>query len=266
MPPHIIILIMRSIIDDKKISKLFIRWSLVYMVYGTFGNYFNLYFTNHQLNEAQFILQMSHVAIITGIIIVIAISVLRRRTTTVTWGFTLDKGCWISLLLCILVTLPYLSDLKFSWLGHWFWDPVQIESIMMEELICRVMLITGLVYMFRRFRRGRILAVIISTIVFIIPHIPTHSAFDMTNFVLSIGLVFGFAYLLTGSILFPLYAHVMTNLGEYLGYTAGMSVIIFYFIVALLGYRYRNRYEPNSQSLNNEEFGTPNSQNIADIE
>jgi len=235
-------------------NKWLLLGALAYSIYGLIGNFFNDYLKRLSYMDTLFAIQMVHATVVCTIVLIIVVAIFGRKTKADSWGFTLDNGCWISLFLCILVTLPYYSVLKFSWLGNWFWDPVQIVSISVEELTCRVMLITGLAYTLRRLHRGRILAVVISAFIFVIPHIPTHSTSELVNFIFPLGLVFGFAYILTGSILFPIYGHVMTNLGEYLGYTAGLSVIASYFIIALLGRFRMNRANSNSQFAKDQDI------------
>ncbi len=174
----------------------------------------------------------------------VAMSVISGKRTIAGWGFTLDR--WTPVSLGLVMGLLLLG-------GDQVRNPLHCGSPMVfsfvlyavsEELICRVLLINSLITVFGTSKRGVFSAILISSIVFALVHIPIRSLGEVQGLAMA-SLLLGYVYYLTRSILFPALIHVIANTIDKSGYFGGAIMLLLYVVLALAG-RVRNRHHDQS--------------------
>lgn len=164
-------------------------------------------------------------------VIIVDISVWKGSLTK--WGFVFGKGFTISLGLVILATLLIAYQTTFLTTVNFALFVQIILRRASEELIFRALMITEIRRLFHSIVWNRHLAVIASSLLFTVTHIPTKSAVELIS-VFTTSLLLGYIYLLTGSILFPIYAHCMADTAQRFGWLIGVLVIVIYILITLV--------------------------------
>lgn len=158
-------------------------------------------------------------------------SILKLRIPIEKWGFVLDKKGIIS----ILVGIPVLVYAYFRAGLHlpdsWMNLVPMIIGASCEELIFRALLINVLLGMLGNKRFKGFWAILISSIIFTIPHY--HRLYMIQGIFVS-SLILGFIFYKTRSIFLPALIHVLSNTASDGGILGGLIVSCFYLIVVLL--------------------------------
>jgi len=217
------------------ILKLRSFWIVVlFMVYGLVGNYLQVKaLNNFDINMLLFLQNLSLVVSIL-IIIGILISTISFNYSLKDWGFTLGRGCWVSLALAAIVfMLGYFQDIR----GFDTSDSFLAQRIIgasVEELIFRVLLIGTIVRKFGRKWSTVLMAVFLSSLLFTIGHIPTKTTSNLFHLLFS-AMIMGYIYYWTRSVLLLLVMHVLGNTAQYSGFFGALTIAGIYFILAVIG-------------------------------
>lgn len=209
---------------------------IAYCILGTVGNLLHIYLREVGSRTALLSFWLAHTAVLLTIIWSAVRTVTKYNWKAADWGFTLRWGCWISLGLIALDVLYKWQDWHTFKIAQYFWDPQQIVSITIEELVFRVAAISFLMHRFRNHKGRAILSIVLAAPFFIVPHLPTDTAHHLVHTILAMSLFFGVVFYYTRSILFPMYWHVMQNRGDILGLTGTAAVLVLYFGIAILGW------------------------------
>jgi len=179
-------------------------------------------------------------AVIVAVLVMIVTTVLKRQITPADWGVVFNKRIIFSLALIgvsILLVAPRMPALvSFS-------DPLAVWKILaagIEELIFRVYLL----YLFMRVfgpGRSRILAAVLASAgIFMLIHVPSKTAVQLTNIFVA-GVLMAYIVVYTKSVLYPAFIHVLINTSEGTGFLGAMSVLILYLCAVLILRERRNR-------------------------
>jgi membrane protease YdiL (CAAX protease family) len=156
----------------------------------------------------------------------------RGPSTFETWGFVIDRRLWISLILVLVSGLIVLPQIMTQ---SWFLGTPQLISVgtvTMEEVFFRGILISTLLAVVQPKGRWGVAGLICAAAaMFTIGHIPTHTAAEVFG-VFTSAIVLGYVYHYTGSLLLPIFIHVVANTAEKAGPIGGVMAIVGYFVVA----------------------------------
>jgi len=197
-----------------------------YSLFGVGANY--LFRQAHQMNDYGFLTIPGLLTClgVTTVAIVIAISILKYDYSLRDYGFSLGWGFIVSLAVAFIgmawliyrngISLPTL-DIKF---------PFMVLQASVEELVFRVILIDLLVVHWKGRKLAVLYAVLISSVVFTIPHIPLKNTMELVG-IFNSSIVAGFVYYKTRSALLLIFYHVLSNTFPVYGiWGAGVAVIV----------------------------------------
>jgi membrane protease YdiL (CAAX protease family) len=162
----------------------------------------------------------------------VAFGLVRGPATFETWGFVINRRLWISLVIVLvtgLIVLPRLLGLP------WFLGTPQLVSVCtgtMEEVFFRGILITTLLSMVQPKSRWGVAGLICAAAaMFAIVHIPLSGLMGAQNALIG-GILLGYIYYYTRSLLLPIFVHVVASTVEKAGPIGGVLAIIGYFVIA----------------------------------
>jgi membrane protease YdiL (CAAX protease family) len=146
------------------------------------------------------------------------------------YGFTLRIGALISAAAVLLFSVLKSSAGDYILLSNPVEFSFKIIGATAEELLYRAMAINVFGAMLRSRGRNDLWAIPISAALWVLPHVPTKEI-GFLPFLFLTGVILGFIYRYSRSILFPMWGHVVAN-ASWLG---GVIVIVIYVIVSAYG-------------------------------
>jgi len=165
----------------------------------------------------------------------IVYSVWRGQSTLLDWGFGLNKGVLVNIGLIILVILINHDSDSASFMFHQKFAATTIIGASAEEIIYRAWLITVLVFVMRKVKLNVLWAVLLATMIWFVPHIPTKTGPELWN-IFTGGIIFCLIYYYTRSILFTMFFHVWSNTVGGMGIAGATIAGAAYFIIATIGH------------------------------
>ncbi len=220
----------------KKVDKYSFLLIFVYFLFGFVGNLLTSCLNFKDLLASMFVIQHAFNILSLAVVATVVLSITRFNWTLSDWGFTLNRGCWISagLVLVVLILLVFQGVTGISLtMGKLVFSQMVLRSTL-EELVFRVLFINRLIALFGD-TKGRIfIAVLASSLLFSIIHIPTKNVAALISIFTS-SLLMGYVYAWTRSSLFPIYAHVASNTAASSGLLGGIISLMLYFSLAVWG-------------------------------
>jgi membrane protease YdiL (CAAX protease family) len=201
--------------------------SLVYTCYGTIGNCIR---THTDSEYAVFFLQYGMVFLWLVLLMTFGYSTVTLRTSLCRFGFTLRWGGVVSMAIASIVTVYQCLSGNCSLADVEPWLPFKAMGALMEELVYRMLLVNVLLSYFSRKRYRVLLALSVSALLFVIPHVPTKDIGMLIGLFLT-SMVMGYVYYKSRSILIPAWLHVVANTSWF----GGILMIFVYVVVAALG-------------------------------
>lgn len=146
-------------------------------------------------------------------------------------GFNLRRGTWISL--ALVAVCAAVMGLQMPIIA---WEDPGLMSLLIlgawaEELIFRALLINLLMQLSSSSSPRHHWAILISGAVFGLCHVPMVGTAQLFSVVLG-GILFGYVYHWTNSLLFPLFVHTVANTAVACGLLGGLVTLVLYFLVA----------------------------------
>ncbi len=214
-----------------------------YFVSGLMGNALTVY-AHSEGHPVALILWDINKNVATGSVFLIMILSIKRGAWTLNdWGFTFDRRILISIAFMIATSVLMWVDKAprspFFYEDAWLFAFIAYASS--EEFVVRVFLIGHFVKRFGDSRGGVLKAVLISSVVFTVAHIPIKTHGELQSiFVMS--LLMGYIYHYTRSCLFPLYLHVCANTMGMSGFLGGAVTALIYALLALISHTRRKSH------------------------
>jgi membrane protease YdiL (CAAX protease family) len=207
--------------SDRLLLVLIAGWSIA----GIPGNYFRVH---GQHGEAQFLSFGLAIVLWAAIAGVIAYSVIRRRRRPADYGFSFQRGGIASLAILALIHafLAISGRLVLSATGSLLWSTI---GAFMEELAFRAIATDTFILLLDGLKGKACWAILASTAFWLIPHIASKPTIRLPGIFLS-GLILGYVYYKSRSILLPAWIHVAANAG----YLGGVLVAGLYCLIATI--------------------------------
>ena len=221
---------------DRLLLLLTIGWS----VEGTLGNYFSL---RGSEGSRQFWVLLT-MMLWAAISVVAIYSVIRQQRRPSDYGFSWQRGGVASLaaVALIYVYLTIRGDSGLPPVGHYF---LSAWGAFMEELTLRAIAIDKLILLLDGVKRKVAWAVLASTILWTAPHIVSKLLTQLLGGIVLGGLVFGYIYYKSRSILLPAVIHGIANAG----FTGGLLIVAVYCAIAAVDYMLGTRRAGGETSL-----------------
>lgn len=144
---------------------------------------------------------------------VIAYSVIRQQRRPSDYGFSYGRGGLASLAVIAAIYLYLFMNGKVDLSGNRSSPPIVLAAFL-EELVFRVIMIDRLVQLMDGIRNKALWAILASTTLWSLPHIPSKSPAQLLGGIFLGGLFFGYVYYKSRSILLPAWIHVVANAGH----------------------------------------------------
>lgn len=211
-------------------------------IFGFADNYFRLRSVGYRMWEFRLFPAMILWTVVAG---AIAWSVVRQQRRLADYGFTFRRGGLGSLaaLAVLHVWLVPAGKLVPSAPEGFLWILIAVGAFM-EEIVFRVIAIDVLVRLMDATRGRAFLAILASSALFTIVHIPSKSPVELQGLFIS-SLILGFVYYKTRSVLLPAWMHAATNAG----FAGGILAAALYCGAAAAGAMRRGRNEPARLSM-----------------
>jgi membrane protease YdiL (CAAX protease family) len=165
------------------------------------------------------------------VLTIIVFFVIRNRIEPAEMGFNLRRGTWISLaLVAVCAAVMGLQAPIIAWENPGLMS-LLVLGAWAEELIFRALLINLLMQLLSNCSRRHHWAILISGAVFGLCHIPMVGTAQLFSVVLG-GILFGYIYHWTNSLLLPLFVHTVANTAVAYGLLGGLVTLVLYFLVA----------------------------------
>lgn len=161
---------------------------------------------------------------------VIAHSVIRQQRRPADYGFSFKRGGVASLAVLAVIHVYLVISGKFvlSYPGSFLWI---VWGALLEELVFRAIAIDKLILLLGGIRNKVFWAILVSSALWSLPHVPSKSPGQVLG-IFAGGLVFGYVYYKSRSILLPAWLHVVANAG----YLGGILVAGLYCLISLAGW------------------------------
>ena len=184
------------------------------------------YFRTRGLNSAALLVWASLVW--AGIIAVIAYSVIRQQRSPADYGFSLRPGGVASLAVLALIHVYLIVSGKFVMhaAGSYMWST---WGVLMEELVFRSIAIDQFILLTNGLKRQAFWAILASSALWSVPHIVTKSPAQLVGGIFLGGLLFGYVYYKSRSILLPAWIHAVANAG----YLGGLLIAALYCVIGV---------------------------------
>jgi len=189
-------------------KKLLLLLTIVWSILGIPGNYFAPRGTGQTWMLLAIILWASTVA-------VIGYSIIRRKQRPAAYGFSFAKGSLASLAIIAAIHAYLVISGKFD-LSRPDAFLLKVFGAFMEEIACRVIVIDSLIVLMNGVRAKAFWAILVSSLLWVVPHVVTKSPEQLVGGIFLGGLLFGYIYYKSRSILLPAWIHVAASAG-YLG-------------------------------------------------
>jgi hypothetical protein len=160
----------------------------------------------------------------------ITYSIAVRGRSPANYGFTLRLGTLISWVAVFIMSLLKSTYSDYAIPDNWIESSARLIGATCEELLFRAIAINVIGSALRASGRNDLWAIPISAALWVLPHVPTKEI-GFLPFLFLTGVILGFIYRYSRSILFPMWGHVVAN-ASWLG---GVIVIVIYVIVSAYG-------------------------------
>jgi membrane protease YdiL (CAAX protease family) len=179
-----------------------------------------------------------------GIAGVIALSVIRRQSRPADYGLSLRRGGLASLAAIALIHIYLALSGKFvvTANGNFVWSA---WGAFMEELLFRAIAIDKLILMLDGIKRKAFWAILGSAALWSLPHLPTKSPAQVLGGIFLGGLIFGYIYYKSRSILLPAWIHSVANAG----YSGGVLVVAVYCVIGVADWFIGSRSTRTSRAV-----------------
>jgi membrane protease YdiL (CAAX protease family) len=203
----------------------------IYLILGTLHNYIRTHTSNLTIQWISSLLGLIMVAILIGWVIW---SIRRRRRSVADWCFTIDRKIWISLILAAIVVVEQYGQIPVIFAYGDFRDLIAIVTAGLEELIFRVYLLFLFIRLFGGGKRGLLIGVLASALLFSTVHIPSKTWIGLSGIFIS-SIIMAFIVYWTRSVLFPVFYHVLSNTAGTMGFAGASIAVVLYFLIAYVG-------------------------------
>jgi membrane protease YdiL (CAAX protease family) len=209
--------------SDRLLLLLTVGWTIT----GTAGNYFRPRHLTDGTGQYWFYLMMTLWAVIAGVVVD---SLLRQKRRLADYGFSFNMGgvASLAIIAAIHVYLVLSGKLDFSASGSY-----QLSALgaFMEELIVRAIAIDRLILLLDGADNKAFWAILASSVLWTVPHIVTKPLSQLLGGILPGGLLFGYVYYKSRSILLPAWIHAVANAG----YLGGLWIVGLYGLLSVCG-------------------------------
>jgi membrane protease YdiL (CAAX protease family) len=210
-----------------------------WIIAGIPGNYFRVRGLSNQG-----VLFWTFVAIIlwAGISGVIAYSVIRRQRRSANYGISFQRGAVVSLAIIALFHIYLVASGKFvlSPGANLVWSA---WGVFMEELVFRAIAIDQFLSLMDGSQHKAFGAIVASALLWSAMHIPSKSPVQVVGGIFLGGLLFGYIFHKTRSILLPAWIHSVANAG----YAGGLLIVAVYCAIGVVDCAIGFRKKPFSR-------------------
>jgi membrane protease YdiL (CAAX protease family) len=203
----------------------------IYLILGTAHNYIRTHLSSLTIQWISSLLGLIMVAVLIGWVVW---SVWRWGRSVRDWCFTIDRKIWISLILLGIVVVEQYGQIPVIFAYGDYRGLIATVTAGMEELIFRVYLLFLFIRLFGGGKKGVILGVLASTVLFTIVHIPSKDWTGLIGIFIS-SFIMAFIVYWTRSVLFPVFYHVLSNTAGTMGFAGASLAVVLYFIIAIAG-------------------------------
>jgi membrane protease YdiL (CAAX protease family) len=222
---------------DKWLLWLTLAWSIL----GIFGNYVRVHTDNDLLN---FVLPLA----IMALWLVIAVTIIRSITSSGRllrdYGFSFGLGGLISLAVVVAFSAYKMVNQQA---GTELIDPtfvLKVTGAFMEEIVFRAVAINIFSSYFDGIKGKTFWAILASTILWTIPHIPSKTLIEWKWLFVS-SIIIGYVYRWSRSVLLPAWLHVASNTSWFGGFVACIA----YLLIAAVDFPILSRRSRRSRPL-----------------
>lgn len=210
-------------------QRLLLLLTVVWGIIGILGNYFG----PRASGPLWTVLVM---AIWVSIGAVIVYSIIWRKQRPATYSFSFARGSLASLAIIAAIHVYLVLSGKFV-LSAPDWFLGSALGAFMEEIACRVIAIDSFILLMNGIRAKAFWAILASSLLWTVPHIVSKSPSQLVGGIFLGGLLFGYIYYKTRSIVLPAWIHAVANAG----YLGGLVITAVYCLISLTDYL-RPRY------------------------
>nr|MBN2277571.1 CPBP family intramembrane metalloprotease [candidate division Zixibacteria bacterium] len=215
-----------------KSNNLILYLIILISISGFLGNYFMHYFQSSDILGDNIYITAVSIVYFLLVIILILISVFRYNKNLTGFGFVLNKGCYLSIGIIILVSIILTSrNIPTIFLTN-ISLYIGILQASLEEIIFRVLLIQCLIKIFGVYKYKILHAIIVGSLIFTLIHVPIREFGIIIN-IFIVSVVLAYIYYFTQSIILPIYIHTLVNTYSYYELSGGIIVLLFYIILAM---------------------------------
>jgi membrane protease YdiL (CAAX protease family) len=211
-----------------------------WVIVGIPANYFRVRGLTY---EALLFYQVAAMILWAAIAGVIAFSVIRQQRRPADYGFSFKRGGVASLavLALIHVYLGISGKFALSATGGFLWSAL---GAFMEELAFRVIAINTFILLMDGIKSKAFWAILASSALWSVLHIPSKSPAQLLGGIFLGGLIFGYVYHKTKSILLPAWIHAVANAG----YLGGLWIAALYCLIGVADCTIGSRKKQTSRS------------------
>jgi membrane protease YdiL (CAAX protease family) len=211
---------------DRLLLLVTIFWSMG----GIPANYFHRYYRTDRTATVMFLMTLTLWATIAAALIW---SLVRRQRRPADYGFSFKAGGMASLAVLggVHIYLVTGGKLVLSSSEGYLWSAI---GALMEEILFRAIAIDLFVTLMDGIKAKALWAILASSILWSLPHIPSKSPAQLFGGIFLGGLFFGYLYHKSRSILLPAWIHAGANAG----YLGGMLIAGLYCLISFGDWRF----------------------------
>lgn len=212
---------------------------IIYSCLGLLSNYLISFASLHANHGLLTIVYSFNIVLYIGTSLILFYGVKSKRYQLNDYGFAFSKGFLISVILCALVTLyfilrgnsfPQTLDYKL---------PILVLLSSLEEILFRALLIGCICAIMHKRKWSVVVAIILSSLVFVLPHIPIKTLWELVG-IFNSSIILGAIYYKSRSVIIPIFVHVLFNTFDTYGVWGASIVLIITSIIVLWGKLGRN--------------------------
>jgi membrane protease YdiL (CAAX protease family) len=212
-------------------DRLLLLLTGVWTIFAVPGNYFRVHPLMDEARQFRTlaIFQYLWMLLLAAIAGVIAYTVIRQQRRPADYGFSFKRGGVASLaaLVAIHVYLVISGKVVLSPTGSSFL--LTVFGAFMEELVFRAVAIDKFILLMDGIKNRAFWAILASSALWSVPHIPSKSLAQLLGGIFLGGLVFGYIYYKSRSILLTAWIHSVANAG----YLGGILIAGLYCLISL---------------------------------
>jgi membrane protease YdiL (CAAX protease family) len=214
---------------DRLLLLLTVAWTIL----GIPGNYLRVHGPMdgaRQFGTLPWMIQILWMVLLAAIVGVIAYSVILRQRRPADYGFSFNRGgvASLAILAVIHVYLAISGKFVLSATGSFFL--LTVFGSFMEELAFRVIAIDKLILLMDGIKAKAFWAILASSVLWCVPHVVSKPPSQLVGGIFFGGLLFGYIYYKSKSILLPAWIHVVANAG----YAGGVLIAALYCLIGIV--------------------------------